>query len=64
MEVGWRSAALGWAPYLGELLESWRVVRATAGGGSYYVASERAADFALIFPEAKFEIAPPELPAN
>ncbi len=30
----------------------------------YYVASERAKDFALIFPEAEFEVAPPDLPAN
>ena len=28
------------------------------------VASERAKDFALIFPEAQFEVAPPELPSN
>ncbi|HUI83916.1 MAG TPA: DEAD/DEAH box helicase [Candidatus Binatia bacterium] len=30
----------------------------------YYVASERAKDFALIFPEAQFEVTPPELPSN
>ena len=30
----------------------------------YYVASERAKDFALIFPTAQFEVAPPDLPAN
>ncbi|MGC2112176.1 MAG: DEAD/DEAH box helicase [Candidatus Korobacteraceae bacterium] len=35
-----------------------------ADGRRYYVASERAKDFALIFPEAKFETAPPELAAN
>ena len=29
-----------------------------------YVASERAKDFALIFPEAEFEVAPPDLPSN
>ncbi len=61
---GWRRAALGWVAYLGELLESWRVVRATVGERRYYVASERAAEFALIFPDTQFEVAPPELPAR
>ncbi len=38
---------------------------ASAGGTRrYLVASERAKDFALIFPEAKFEVTPPELPSN
>ncbi len=60
----WRSTALGWVPYLSELLESWRVVRATVGERRYYVASERAAEFALIFPGTQFEVAPPELPAR
>ena len=31
---------------------------------TYLVASERAKDFALIFPEASFETSPPELPSN
>ncbi len=30
----------------------------------YYVASERAKDFALVFPDAQFEVAPPDLPSN
>jgi ATP-dependent Lhr-like helicase len=30
----------------------------------YFVPSERAKDFALIFPEARFEVTPPELPSN
>jgi ATP-dependent Lhr-like helicase len=33
-------------------------------GRRYLVASERAKDFALIFPDAQFEVAPPELPSN
>ncbi len=38
---------------------------APAGGTRrYYVASERAKDFALIFPEVQFEVTPPDLPAN
>ncbi len=60
----WRQAALSWLPYLAELLESWRVVRAVAGDRRYYVASERAAEFAFIFPEASFEVAPPDLPSR
>jgi len=36
----------------------------THGARQYLVASERAKDFALIFPEAQFEVAPPELPSN
>ena len=34
------------------------------GTRRYFVASERAKDFALIFPPAQFEVAPPELPSN
>jgi ATP-dependent Lhr-like helicase len=57
----WHRAVLGWVPFVAELLESWRVVRATVAERRYYVASERATDFELIFPEARFEVAPPEL---
>jgi ATP-dependent Lhr-like helicase len=60
-DESWQRAAVGWLPYLGELLESWRTVRAVLGERRYYVASECAADFALIFPAAHFEVAPPEL---
>ncbi len=81
-EIGdgeWQDAIAGWTPLLAELMEGWRVVRAslptqateagkgtTQNGGArrYYVASERAKDFAMIFPEAKFEVTPPELPSN
>ena len=38
---------------------------ASAGGTRrYLVPSERAKDFVLIFPEAKFEVTPPDLPSN
>ena len=38
---------------------------ALAGGTTrYYVASERAKDFALIFPDARFDVAPPHLPSQ
>jgi ATP-dependent Lhr-like helicase len=81
-EVGdgeWQDAITSWTPFLAELMEGWRVVRAniasqateaptehpqSGGTRRYYVASERAKDFALIFPNAKFEVAPPELPSN
>jgi ATP-dependent Lhr-like helicase len=40
------------------------VVRAVAGDRYYIVASERAKEFALIYPDARFEITPPELPSS
>ncbi len=107
----WQHAVETWKPFIAELLEGWRVVRAkvrtnqvvvptdglnsntvvpptescdsntvvtptedfSPSGGTcfsagdtrrYLVASERAKDFALIFPNAAFEVAPPDLPAN
>jgi len=64
-EIGdpeWREAVASWRPFVAELMEGWRVVGTRVNERSYIVASERAKDFALIFPEAKFEVAPPELP--
>ena len=66
-EIGdgeWQDAITNWTPFLAELMEGWRVLRGQTNGRRYFVASERAKDFALIFPEAKFEVAPPELPSN
>ena len=60
----WQDAVASWMPFLAALLEGWRVVRAQTSERRYFVASERAKDFALIFPEAKFEVTPPELPSN
>src|SRR5271166_5397013 len=60
----WQHAIADWTPFLADLMEGWRVVRAQVNERRYVVASERAKDFALIFPEARFEVAPPELPAN
>ena len=65
-EIGdpeWQVAIDSWTPFLTHLIEDWRVLRAQVNDRRYVVASERAKDFALIFPEAKFEVAPPELPA-
>jgi ATP-dependent helicase Lhr and Lhr-like helicase len=84
-EIGdgeWQDAIASWMPFVAELMEGWRVVRAnipaqakqakdagtehpqSGGTRRYYVPSERAKDFALIFPNVKFEVAPPELPSN
>jgi len=113
-DADWQQVVESWKPFVAELLEGWRVLRANvrversfssasnqpnsvtepasadgtearvehafrraseesrhleepASAGDtrrYYVASERAKDFALIFPQAEFEIAPPDLPAN
>jgi ATP-dependent Lhr-like helicase len=66
-EIGdgeWQDAITSWTPFLAELMEGWRVLRGQTNGRRYFVASERAKDFALIFPEAKFEVTPPELPSN
>jgi ATP-dependent helicase Lhr and Lhr-like helicase len=66
-EIGdseWQDAITSWTPFVAELMEGWRVLRGQTNGRRYFVASERAKDFALIFPEAKFEVTPPELPSN
>ena len=60
----WQALVARWRPWLAELLEGWRVVRAAVGDRRYCVASERAKEFALIYPDAKFEVTPPELPSN
>ena len=63
-DVEWQDAITSWAPFVYELMEGWRVLRAQSNGRRYFVASERAKDFVLIFPEATFEVTPPELPSN
>jgi len=69
----WQQLVESWQQFLPALLEGWRVVRARVPADeqadashyrAYLVASERAKDFALIFPEAQFEVAPPELPST
>ncbi len=73
----WQQAIASWTPLIAELTEAWRVVRAktfaqateagypaNVGERRYIVASERAKDFALIFPDAQFEVMPPELPST
>ena len=78
-DIEWQDAITSWKQFLAELMEGWRVVRANIpaqpkegwtghpqndNARHYYVASERAKEFALIFPEAQFEVTPPELPSN
>jgi ATP-dependent Lhr-like helicase len=60
----WQTVVARWIPYVAELMESWRILRAAVGDRGYLVASERAKEFALIYPDAKFEVAPPELPSS
>ncbi len=60
----WKVVVEGWMRFLPEVLETWRVLRVSAGGQRYIVASERATEFALIYPDAKFEVAPPELTSS
>jgi ATP-dependent helicase Lhr and Lhr-like helicase len=60
----WQELISSWTPFLAELMEGWRVLRARTGSRHYLVASERAKDFVLIFPEAIFEVTPPELPSS
>ena len=62
-DPGWQDTVASWMPFLADLTEGWRVVRGHVNGRRYVVASERAKDFALIFPDAAFEAAPPELPS-
>jgi len=60
----WRAVIGTWVPFLAELMESWRALIATSGDRRYIVASERAKEFALIYPDARFEVTPPELPSS
>ncbi len=60
----WQGVVATWVRFLPELMEGWRVVRASVGERSYIVTSERAKEFALIYPDAKFEVTPPELSSS
>jgi len=64
LDPEWQDVVARWVPFLAELVEGWRIVRAIAGDRRYIVASERAREFALIYPDAKFEVTPPELPST
>ncbi len=64
LDPEWQAVVARWVPFLAELMEGWRVVRANAGDRRYIVASERAKEFALIYPDAQFAVTPPELPSS
>jgi ATP-dependent Lhr-like helicase len=62
LDTEWGALILSWMPLAAGLMESWRVLVASTGGRRYLVPSERAKKFALIYPDARFEVTPPELP--
>ncbi|HWS98344.1 MAG TPA: DEAD/DEAH box helicase, partial [Candidatus Methylomirabilis sp.] len=64
VDPDWRALVVNWRRFVPELLETWRVVRASSGDQSYLVASERTKDFALVYSDAQFEVAPPGVPSS
>jgi ATP-dependent helicase Lhr and Lhr-like helicase len=61
LDPEWQAVVSSWQPFVAELLEGWRVVRAMVGDRTYLVASEREREFVLVFPSAMFETEPPHL---
>jgi len=57
----WSASILEWAPHFAELESGHRAGRATVGAQSYWVAAEKAATFAAIFPAAQFESSLPKI---
>jgi ATP-dependent Lhr-like helicase len=57
----WSASMLEWAPHFAELESGHRAGRASAGNQNYWVAAEKAATFAAIFPAAQFESSLPEI---
>jgi ATP-dependent helicase Lhr and Lhr-like helicase len=60
----WQNLVERWNPMLSTLMEEGRALLGFVNSRRYVVAAERAKDFALIFPQAKFEVAPPELASS
>jgi ATP-dependent Lhr-like helicase len=58
---GWRASIAIWENYFPELVSARRASRALIGSRSYWVATERADWFTVLFPGTSFEAAPPEL---
>jgi ATP-dependent helicase Lhr and Lhr-like helicase len=52
-----RKSAADWAGYFAELVSARRVLRAVVGGHAYWLAAEKSALFARLFPDARFETA-------
>jgi ATP-dependent helicase Lhr and Lhr-like helicase len=63
-DPAWQTVVSRWQPFVAELLEGWRVMRATVDDRSYLVASERESEFAFVFPDATFGTEPPHLPSK
>ncbi|MGB9067483.1 MAG: DEAD/DEAH box helicase [Candidatus Acidiferrales bacterium] len=53
-----RRSLVGWTPYFEQLVSSHRMVRCAAGDRTYWVAAEKSAVFATLFPAAQFEPSP------
>ncbi|HEY8671863.1 MAG TPA: DEAD/DEAH box helicase, partial [Terriglobales bacterium] len=54
-------STFGWAAHFERLVQHGRALRAFSSGRTYWLATERAKTFALLYPHAKFEPAPPEI---
>jgi ATP-dependent Lhr-like helicase len=54
-------ATASWGFFFERLIQHGRALRATSGGREYWVAAERANTFALLYPQAQFEPAAPEI---
>jgi ATP-dependent Lhr-like helicase len=61
LQEKWRESAQGWSAYFSELHAARRAARALLNGRSYWVAPEKAATFAALFPTAQFESPLPEI---
>ena len=57
----WNASLSEWAPHFAELDAGRRAGRASVGNQTYWVAAEKAATFAAIFPAAQFESSLPEI---
>jgi ATP-dependent Lhr-like helicase len=53
-----------WSGHLQRLISERRAGVAVAGERKFWVAAERAKSFAILYPEARFEIAPAEVPGD
>lgn len=59
--LGRRAPTETWALYFAQLAAQHRATRATAGDITYWVAADRAKSFTVLFPDAHFEGALPEI---
>jgi ATP-dependent Lhr-like helicase len=60
----WCKSISKWTEYFAELVSSRRAARAFIGDRIYWVAAERAATFAAMFPEARLDSQAPEVEAH